>query len=143
MSCVRLRLLLWALHQSMPFNLCLAFSHMLLVLAFRLAKLTAPDKLWQNIIILQPLSLPFIDPLSGGYQLNQRKRLTKNKPCGNQVLEGRTFMPEDFENKKRGSLRLPWWVPLLLLLAVAIFIGILLANIFPEIWRRIPLTSPP
>jgi hypothetical protein len=89
------------------------------------------------------ISLPFIDPLSGGYQLNQRKRLTKNKPCGNQVLEGRTFMPEDFENKKRGSLRLPWWVPLLLLLAVAIFIGILLANIFPEIWRRIPLTSPP
>jgi hypothetical protein len=50
---------------------------MLLVLAFRLAKLTAPDKLWQNIIILQPLSLPFIDPLSGGYQLNQYKGLTK------------------------------------------------------------------
>jgi hypothetical protein len=60
MSCVRLRLLLWALHQSIPFNLCLAFSHMLLVLAFRLAKLTVPDKLWQNIIIRQPAYLPFI-----------------------------------------------------------------------------------
>jgi hypothetical protein len=45
-------------------------------------------------------------------------------------------MPKYFESKKRESLRLPWWIPLLLLLAAAIVVGILLANMFPDAWRN-------
>ena len=61
--------------------------------------------------------------------------MTINKLYGNQLLVGGASMPKYFESKKRESLRLPWWIPLLLLLAAAIVVGILLANIFPDALR--------
>ena len=54
---------------------------MLLVLAAQLAKLTALGKMWPYIVIRQLLYLPFIDPLSGGYHMNQCKCLLNILKC--------------------------------------------------------------